>query len=86
MSPVLTPAQTLKQLVLYMTQALVDRPQEVEVTTNEGQHSILIKVSAAPDDVRMVIGKGGQTANALRRIVSSAATKLHKKVLLEIQE
>ena len=46
----------------------------------------ILELKVAPDDVGKVIGKGGQTAKALRKILSAAATKLHKKSLLQIIE
>ena len=56
------------------------------MTAVEGESSVIIELRVAPDDVGKVIGKGGQTAKALRKILSAAATKLRKKSLLQIVE
>ena len=77
---------TMKQLVQYMAEALVDRPEHVQVLVVEGENSIIFELKVAPDDVGKVIGKGGQTAKAMRKILSAAATKLNKKSLLQIVE
>jgi len=77
---------TMKQLVQYMAEALVDHPEKVEVLVVEGENSIIFELKVAPDDVGKVIGKGGQTAKAMRKILSAAATKLNKKSLLQIVE
>jgi uncharacterized protein len=77
---------TMKQLVEYIAWALVDIPEKVEVTAVESQMSIILELKVAPEDVGKVIGKGGQTAKAMRKILSAAATKLHKKSLLQIVE
>ena len=77
---------TMKQLVEYIARALVDFPDKVDVVAMESQNSIILELKVAPDDVGKVIGKGGQTAKALRKILSAAATKLHKKSLLQIIE
>lgn len=78
--------QIMKDLVKYIAEALVDQPEEVKVNVVEGENSIILELKVAPDDVGKVIGKGGQTAKALRKILSAAATKLKKKSLLQIVE
>lgn len=76
----------MRDLVQYISEALVDKPEEVKVHVVEGENSIILELKVAADDVGKVIGKGGQTAKALRKILSAAATKLKKKSLLQIVE
>lgn len=76
----------MEKLVQYIAEALVDHPEDVEVRSVVGENSIIIELKVAPDDVGKVIGKGGQTAKAIRKILSAAATKLKKKSLLQILE
>jgi len=77
---------TLKELIEYIAMSLVDQPRDVEVKSVESENSIIIELRVAPNDVGKVIGKGGQTAKALRKILSAAATKHRKKSLLQIVE
>lgn len=81
-----TEGQIMRDLVQYISEALVDKPDEVNVSVIEGENSIILELKVAADDVGKVIGKGGQTAKALRKILSAAATKLKKKSLLQIVE
>jgi predicted RNA-binding protein YlqC (UPF0109 family) len=67
-----------------MVQQLVDVPTQVAVSTTEGQHTVILKVTVAPTDVGKVIGKKGRIAEALRTILGAAAAKLGKRALLEI--
>ncbi|MCX7000763.1 MAG: KH domain-containing protein [Candidatus Sumerlaeota bacterium] len=76
----------MEDLVKFIAEALVDHPEEVRVKSIEGTNSIIIELRVAKDDVGKVIGKGGQTAKAIRKILSAAATKLKKKSLLQILE
>ncbi|MDX1973177.1 MAG: KH domain-containing protein [Candidatus Sumerlaeia bacterium] len=78
--------QELRELMVYIAKALVDKPNEVEAKAVSGDSSIIIELHVAPDDVGKVIGKSGQTAKALRKILSAAATKHSKKSLLQIIE
>ncbi len=76
----------LKDLIEYIAKALVDEPTNVSVSAVESDTSIIIELHVSPDDVGKVIGKSGQTAKALRKILSAAATKHRKKSLLQIIE
>ena len=76
----------MKELIKHIAEALVDHPEKVEVNAVEGDNSIIIELKVASDDIGKVIGKGGQTAKAMRKILSAAATKLRKKSLLQIIE
>ena len=76
----------LRDLVEYISEALVDDPDNVKTKLIEGEHSCIIELHVSREDVGKVIGKGGQTAKALRKILSAAATKLGKKAHLEIVE
>ncbi len=76
----------LKELVQYIAEALVDDPSTVKVTSVESETSVILELHVCKEDVGKVIGKGGQTAKALRKILSAAATKHRKKSLLQIVE
>ena len=74
----------MKELVKVIAMALVDYPDEVEVTEKETDTSIVLELKVAPDDMGKVIGKQGRIAKAIRTVVKSAATKDDKKVVVEI--
>ena len=76
----------LKELVEYMAKALVDLPDEVDVTEIEGGHTSVIELKVAKEDLGKVIGKQGRTARAMRTILSAASAKLNKRSVLEIVE
>lgn len=73
-----------KELVNYVARALVDDPDQVEVSMIEGEKSTILELRVAPDDIGKVIGKHGRIAKALRTILSAASTKTGKRVVLEI--
>jgi uncharacterized protein len=76
----------MKDLVRLMAQALVDRPEEVEVREVEGEKTTVLELKVADTDLGKVIGRQGRTARAMRTIVNAAATKLRKRAVLEILE
>ena len=74
------------ELVKTMVQALVDFPDEVEVSEIRGQHSCVIELKVNQDDIGKVIGKRGVHAQALRTIMCAAGGKMKKRYVLEIIE
>ncbi len=76
----------LKELVEYIAKALVDKPEEVQVTEVGGEQTIVYELRVAKEDLGKVIGKQGRTARAMRTILGAASTKLKKRSVLEILE
>ncbi|MFZ5352592.1 MAG: KH domain-containing protein [Bacillota bacterium] len=74
----------MKELVEVIARHLVDNPDEVKVKQTEGDKSIIIELTVAPEDMGKVIGKQGRIAKAIRTVVKSAAAKIDKKVIVEI--
>lgn len=77
---------TMKELIKYIAQSLVDTPDKVEVTEVVGEQTSVIELRVAKEDLGKVIGKQGRTAKAIRTILSAASAKLHKRSVLEIIE
>lgn len=67
---------------------LVDDPHRVEVDLVEGKQAVIFEVVVAPRDIARVIGRKGQTADAIRSILTGMAGKLQsgQRFQLEILE
>jgi uncharacterized protein len=76
--------QNMGYLVELIAKALVDHPEQVQVSEVEGSSSIVIELRVAPEDMGKVIGKQGRIAKAIRTVIKAAATKESKKVIVEI--
>lgn len=76
----------MKELIKFIAQALVDKPEAVEVSEVVGEQTSVIELRVAKEDLGKVIGKQGRTAKAMRTILSAASTKLRKRTVLEIIE
>ncbi len=73
-------------LIEHMAKALVDSPDEVNVSEIEGERTSVIELAVAKEDLGKVIGKQGRTARAMRTLLTAASTKLNKRSVLEIIE
>lgn len=76
----------LKELITFLTQALVDKPDEVVVTEVAGEKTTVYELKVGEGDLGKVIGKHGRTIRAIRTVLSAAATKQDKRAVLEILE
>lgn len=76
----------MKELLEYLAKALVDHPDDVQVSLVEGERSLILELRVSHEDMGKVIGKQGRIAQALRTIVKAAAVKEGKKVMVEIIE
>ncbi len=76
----------MKDLIKYIAEALVDYPEQVEVSEVEGEQTSVIELKVAKDDLGKVIGKQGRTARSIRTILGAASAKIKKRCVLEIIE
>ncbi len=77
---------TMKDLIKYIAQALVDYPEDVEVSETKGQTTVVLGLKVAKDDIGKVLGKQGRTVSAMRIILNGASGKVKKRAILEIIE
>ena len=75
----------LKQTLHNIAAAIVDNPDEVVVVCDETENCVNLTLSVAPDDMGMVIGKGGRIAKAIRMVIKAAAAGSDKKVNVDIR-
>jgi len=76
----------MKELLELIAKSLVDQPDRVEVTEIEGEHTTVLELRVAREDLGKVIGKQGRTARSIRTILGSAGMKLRKRIVFEIIE
>ena len=63
----------MRDVVGYLARALVDDPERVTVEELRGARGPTYEVRAAPDDVGKLIGRGGRTVKAMRKVVKAVA-------------
>ena len=78
--------EPMQQLIEDIAKSLVDVPDEVVVTTVDGEQVTVIELKVAPSDLGKVIGKQGRTARSIRTILGAAGMKLNRRFTLEILE
>jgi predicted RNA-binding protein YlqC (UPF0109 family) len=77
----------MKEFIEYIVKQLVDNPETVIVeSTIVDDHTIDLTVKVDDKDVGKVIGKHGNTINALRTLLIAVGAKEKKRVMLKIIE
>ncbi len=77
----------MKEFIEYIVKQLVDNPESVSVESSSSDENTLdFTVKVDDQDVGKVIGKHGNTINALRTLLIAIGAKDKKKVMLKIIE
>lgn len=76
----------MRMLVEQIAQALVDAPEQVQVTPVEDGDATILELRVAQSDLGKVIGRQGRTAKSIRTILGAASMKFKKRYMLEIIE
>jgi uncharacterized protein len=78
--------QRLSELLEYLAEGLVDKPEDVSVEAfEEDDQTLVLELCVAQEDYGKVIGRGGRTAQALRTVMKAAAAAgEHGRVLIDI--
>jgi predicted RNA-binding protein YlqC (UPF0109 family) len=74
----------VERLVLQIITVLVDKSNEVNVTSVIADAGTVFQVTVASSDVGKVIGKNGRTARALRILLSAMGVALKTRYGLNI--
>lgn len=59
----------MKKLLDYLTGSLVQYPQDIKIEEIKQENQILFNIKANPEDIKILIGKGGQTIKAIRELM-----------------
>jgi len=74
----------IKQVLEDLTKKLVDKPELLTITMNEGDSTVIYELRCAKDEIGKVVGKKGAMAEALRTILKSLSAKQRIRANLEI--
>ena len=74
----------MKELLTYLIQNLVDRPDEVSVTEREGAGGTVFEVRVADGDMGKVIGRQGRIIKEVRILMKAVAQRKGRKVTVEV--
>ncbi len=77
--------ESLRELVTYLVNSLVDEPESVEIEVTRRGPSVHIQLRLPESELGKVIGRGGRIAKAIRTVLLIAGSKHHLRVSLDIE-
>ena len=76
----------MKELLTYIVQNLVEKPDEVSVTEREANGETVFEVRVADGDMGKVIGRQGRIVKEIRILMKAVAQRKGKQVSVEIMD
>ena len=76
----------MKELLTYIIQNLVSKPDEVSVAEREADGETVFEVRVAEGDMGKVIGRQGRIFKDIRVLMKAVAQRKGKKVSVEIMD
>ena len=76
----------MEEFLEFVIRQLIEFPDEMVLTRLENPRKVIFKVQLRQSDIGRVIGKHGQTINAIRNLLSAAASRHGQRALLQIDE
>nr|WP_026974759.1 KH domain-containing protein [Alicyclobacillus contaminans] len=75
----------MKELVEFLAKSLVEHPEAVKVREEQRGETTVFHLSVAAEDMGKVIGRQGRIAKSIRNVVSAAAYRQGKHVVVDIE-
>lgn len=76
----------MRDLVEYIVKQIVNSPDDVLVEETSDNGEVRLKLNLNPEDIGIVIGKGGQTIKAIRKLIMVRSRVENIRVYLDIVE
>lgn len=76
----------MKKLLEFLVKSIVEKPKAVEVKEDKKEGFSEYSIRVAPNDMKIVIGKNGQTIRAIRTLAKTKAIKQGKRINVKLEE
>lgn len=76
-------SQQMKELLLVLTRALVNEPDEINIQVSEHGNTVVLELTCNPSDMGKVIGRGGKRAQAIRTLMKAKAAQSGRRVVVD---
>ena len=76
----------MREFLEFVIRQLIEFPDDMVLTEIPNGRMTIFKLQLRPGDVGRVIGRGGQTVQAIRALLSSSAARHGQRAVLEIVE
>ena len=75
-----------KEFLEFIVKAIVGHPKDVKIDRTVDERGVLLTLDINPEDMGYVIGRRGQTAQAIRTLLKIIGAKNNARVNLKVNE
>ncbi|MFH1188738.1 MAG: KH domain-containing protein [bacterium] len=75
-----------KEFLEFLIKSIVDHPEDVKIDRKVDEMGVLLTLLVSPKDMGQVVGRGGNTAKAIRSLLRIVGIKHNARVNLKIEE
>jgi predicted RNA-binding protein YlqC (UPF0109 family) len=75
-----------QEFLRYVVTEIVEHPDSIKITRKIDPTGILLELEVHPDDMGRIIGRGGRTADAIRKLLWVIGTKTDNRISFKIIE
>jgi len=72
------------EFLKFIVENLVDNKEDIKIERKEDELGVLLTLQVNKEDMGVIIGKGGNTINALRVVLRLLGAKTDKKINLKV--
>lgn len=76
----------MKDLLEYIVKNLVSKPEAIQIDEQKSNGEVNLNLTVDPSDMGLIIGKGGQTIRAIRKLLTVRAIVENVRVNLQLAE
>ena len=76
----------MREFLEFVVRQLVEFPEEAVITEIPSNRTTVFRLQLRQSDVGRIIGRNGQTIQAIRALLSSAAARHNQRATIEIVE
>ena len=76
----------MKELLEYIVTNLVSKPEAIKIDEQKSNGDVSLNLTVDPSDMGLIIGKGGQTIRAIRKLLTVRAITENVRVNLQLAE
>lgn len=78
----------MQELLEFILQHIVKHPDSIDIQKEESEEGNVVTFTAKihPEDIALVIGKGGKTVKSIRNLLNVIALQEKKRILLNVKE
>ena len=74
----------MKEFLALVIRQLVDKPEEFSLRDASDARTVRFRVELHPADMGKIVGRGGHTVQAIRNLLSAAASRHGMRATVEI--